>query len=59
MTHVDQFKVVEKAWFEFRAAGELSPEAEAALKTIEIRDSIFAEIDPSLWVKGSQLSPPS
>jgi 1,4-alpha-glucan branching enzyme len=55
MTHVDQFKVVEKAWFEFKLAGVLSEEAEAALKSIEVRDSIFADIDPSLWKLGSQL----
>jgi len=59
MTHVDQFKIVEKVWFEFRKGGALSPDAEASLKTIEVRDSIFAEIDPSLWVKGSQFSRPA
>jgi 1,4-alpha-glucan branching enzyme len=53
MTHVDQFKAVEKAWFEFKLAGALSSETEAALKTIEVRDSIFADIDPSLWKLGS------
>ena len=56
MTHVDQFKIVEKAWFEFKQAGLLSSETEAALKTIEVRDSIFADIDPSLWKLGSQLA---
>jgi 1,4-alpha-glucan branching enzyme len=56
MTHVDQFKVVEKVWFDFKRDGVLSEDANAALKTIEVRDSIFADIDPSLWVKGSQLS---
>ena len=56
MTHVDQFKIVEKAWFEFKPAGLLSSETEAALKTIEVRDSIFADIDPSLWKLGSQLA---
>jgi 1,4-alpha-glucan branching enzyme len=54
MTHVDQFKVVEKAWLEFMAGGGLSADADAALQTIEIRDSVFADIDPSLWVMGSQ-----
>jgi len=55
MTHVDQFKIIEKIWFEFQASGALSEEAEASLKTIEVKDSIFADIDPSLWVKGSHL----
>ena len=54
MTHVEQFKEVEKAWFEFRQNGALSDETESTLKAIEVRDSIFAEIDPSLWIKGSQ-----
>jgi 1,4-alpha-glucan branching enzyme len=57
MTHVDQFKTIEKAWFEFKQTGAISEETEAVLKTIEVRDSIFADIDPSLWVKGSQFSP--
>jgi len=56
MIHVDQFKAVEKAWFEFKQAGRLSDETEAALKAIEVRDSIFADIDPSLWKLGSQLT---
>jgi 1,4-alpha-glucan branching enzyme len=56
MTHVDQFKVVEKAWFEFKQAGRLSDETEAALKAIEVRDSIFSDIDPSLWKLGSQVA---
>jgi 1,4-alpha-glucan branching enzyme len=56
MTHVDQFKVVEKAWFEFKQSGALADATEAALKAIEVRDSIFADIDPSLWTTGSQLT---
>jgi 1,4-alpha-glucan branching enzyme len=56
MTHVDQFKAVEKAWFEFKQTGALADGTEAVLKAIEVRDSIFAGIDPSLWVKGSQLT---
>jgi 1,4-alpha-glucan branching enzyme len=51
ITHVDQFKIVERAWKEFQAVGQLSTESEAALKIIEVRDSIFAEIDPSHWAK--------
>lgn len=59
MTHVDQFKMVEKAWLGFARTGKLSAEAEASLNAIEVRDSIFAEIDPALWAKGSQFSSPS
>ena len=54
-THREQFAAVDKAWDEFIAAGSLSAANEERLKAIEVRDSIFAEIDPSLWVKGSYL----
>jgi 1,4-alpha-glucan branching enzyme len=57
MTHVDQFKAVEAAWFEFKQTGALTPETDEILTAIEVRDSIFADIDPSLWVKGSQFGP--
>lgn len=50
-THVDQFATIEKVWNEFEATGELTVAGEEALKAIEIRDSVFAEIDPSLWVQ--------
>ena len=56
MTHVDQFKVVEKAWHEFKQSGALSEATEAGLRVIEVRDSIFADIDPSLWKSGSHLA---
>jgi 1,4-alpha-glucan branching enzyme len=54
MVHVDQFKVVEKAWHEFAGTGALTGETETKLSAIEVRDSVFADIDPSLWAKGSQ-----
>jgi hypothetical protein len=53
MGHLDQFKVIEKMWLDFKSTGALSPENEAALQVIEARDSIFAEIDPSLWARDS------
>ena len=53
MTHIDQFKTIEQAWRAFEKTGTLGSEMEAALKTIEERDSIFAEIDPSQWATGS------
>jgi 1,4-alpha-glucan branching enzyme len=53
-THVDQFAAIEKAWDEFDATGALSAENEEVLKAIEVRDSIFAEIDPSLWIMDNQ-----
>jgi len=56
MGHVHQFKEIEKMWFDFKSNGSLSSESEAALKTIEQRDSIFAEIDPSFWANGNYAS---
>ena len=53
MGHLDQFKIIEKMWLDFKSTGALSPENEAALQVIEARDSIFAEIDPSLWARDS------
>jgi len=55
-THVDQFKAVEGAWLEFERTGGLDETTEAALQAIEVRDNIFAEIDPSLWVQGGSLT---
>jgi 1,4-alpha-glucan branching enzyme len=52
-THVEQFKAVEDAWLEFKQMGELGDATEEALKAIEVRDSIFAEVDPSLWAIAS------
>ena len=54
-THLEQFNTVDKAWNEFTAKGALSPTIEEQLVAIEVRDSVFAEIDPGLWVKGSFL----
>jgi 1,4-alpha-glucan branching enzyme len=56
MTHVDQFKIVESVLKEFKETGALTPETEAAFQAIEVRDSVFADIDPSLWVKNSQFT---
>jgi len=56
MGHVDQFKMIEKMWFDFKSHGSLAPDSEAALNKIEQRDSIFAEIDPSFWAKSNYAS---
>jgi 1,4-alpha-glucan branching enzyme len=55
-THVEQFNAVEDEWREFERTGGLNEATEAALEAIEVRDSIFGEIDPSLWVKGGSLA---
>jgi 1,4-alpha-glucan branching enzyme len=52
--HVSEFKALEAAWADFQVNGALSPETETALQVVETRDSIFADIDPSLWASASQ-----
>jgi len=49
LTHVDQFRDMEKAWTEFTAKGSLSAETEQRLKHVEDRDNIFPDVDPALW----------
>jgi 1,4-alpha-glucan branching enzyme len=56
MDHVEDFKVVEGVWKEFTESGGLTAETEAKFEAIALRDNIFADIDPGLWVKGSQYS---
>jgi 1,4-alpha-glucan branching enzyme len=38
-------------WQEFVEKGSLAPESEQRLADLERRDSLFAEIDPGLWVQ--------
>ncbi len=49
LTHVDQFRDLEKAWNEFTAKGSLSAETEQRVKQVEERDNIFPDVDPALW----------
>lgn len=49
LTHVDQFRDMEKAWNEFTAKGSLSAETAQRLKQVEDRDNIFPDVDPALW----------
>jgi 1,4-alpha-glucan branching enzyme len=53
-THNDQFHELKSAWLAFEANGSLSPEQDERLATIEIRDSIFADIDPGFWALGAR-----
>jgi 1,4-alpha-glucan branching enzyme len=48
-THLDQLRVLLDAWRGFDAGHPLSPETMQTLAEIEHRDSIFADIDPTLW----------
>jgi 1,4-alpha-glucan branching enzyme len=51
LTHLDQFREVGQAWDEFFGKGSLAPETEQRLAQIEQRDSLFEDIDPSLWAR--------
>jgi 1,4-alpha-glucan branching enzyme len=52
-THNDQFNELKSIWQAFEQTGAIGPEQEERLAAIELRDSIFADIDPSHWAAGS------
>ena len=52
LTHVEQFREVERAWAEVTSTGQLSEKTEQQLAAIEARDDIFADLDPGLWKQG-------
>lgn len=52
-THNDQFNDIKAIWQYFCAEGNITEQQEARLAAIELRDSIFADIDPSFWAAGS------
>jgi 1,4-alpha-glucan branching enzyme len=49
LTHLDQFRELERTWDEFTETGSVRPESEERLAAIEERDSLFADVDPGLW----------
>jgi 1,4-alpha-glucan branching enzyme len=53
-THNDQFNEIKAIWLGYEATGSISAEQEEQLAAIELRDSIFPEIDPSFWAAGSR-----
>ncbi len=53
-THNDQFNEVKNIWLAFDSEGRMTPEQEDSLAAIELRDSIFADIDPSFWAAGAR-----
>ncbi len=53
-THNDQFNEIKSIWQHFESNHSITPEQEARLAAIEERDSIFPDIDPSLWITGSR-----
>ena len=49
-THLEQFRVLLDTWRRFEATRQISAEKLQELEAIELRDSVFPEIDPELWV---------
>jgi 1,4-alpha-glucan branching enzyme len=54
LTHNDQFQEIANIWKSFAAHGAISDTEETRLAAIELRDSVFAEIDPSFWAMGAK-----
>jgi 1,4-alpha-glucan branching enzyme len=52
-THNDQFNEIKATWQRFCSEGCITQQQESRLAAIELRDSIFADIDPSFWAAGS------
>jgi 1,4-alpha-glucan branching enzyme len=53
LTHNDQFNEMKAIWQTFESSGSITPAQETRLAEIELRDSIFPDIDPGLWVAGA------
>jgi 1,4-alpha-glucan branching enzyme len=48
-THLEQFRTLLDTWRRFEATRQISAEKLQELEEIELRDSVFPEIDPELW----------
>jgi 1,4-alpha-glucan branching enzyme len=48
-THLEQFRVLLDTWRRFETTRQISAERLAELEAIEVRDSVFPEINPELW----------
>ena len=48
-THLEQFRTLLDIWRRFEATHQISLEKLQELEAIELRDSVFPEIDPELW----------
>jgi len=53
-THNDQFNELKAIWQNFEAHGVLSDNEQERLVAIELRDSIFADIEPDFWATGAR-----
>jgi len=52
-THNDQFNELKYLYQTLESQNSLSPEQHDRLAAIELRDSIFADIDPTFWATGA------
>ena len=48
-THLEQFRVLLDTWRRFEASRQISAEKLQELEAIELRDSVFPDIDPERW----------
>jgi 1,4-alpha-glucan branching enzyme len=51
VVHTDQFNQLLAIWKAFEANGSISEEQTKQLAYLEDRDSVFPDVDPSLWTK--------
>ncbi len=51
VTHTDQFNAVHAIWKQWAKDGSVTDPQYQQLTAIEERDSVFADIDPSLWAR--------
>lgn len=56
LTHHDQFNELKTIWQNFESTSDISQADQARLAEIELRDSIFSDIDPNLWAAGAKQS---
>jgi 1,4-alpha-glucan branching enzyme len=48
-THLEQFRTLLDGWRRFEATRQVPPEKIAELEAIELRDSIFPDVEPERW----------
>ncbi len=51
LQHLESFRTIEAAWRAFLATGTITEEQNVALAEIEKQDSVFADVNPALWVR--------
>lgn len=54
LTHNDQFLEMKAIWQAYEADGVLTEEQAKRLDEIQLRDGVFPDIDPGLWVAGAK-----